>query len=98
MLRSAQTTDAAFVPDRLTTGTTLLLSAPGRTVAAQYGPASAARHRALGLRSLDDAPVGARHDVDTLEDLWLAATLGPGPETAAQLAAMEAPHVLQRAR
>lgn len=98
VLQSARTADGAFVPDREGTGTTLLVTAPGRAAVAQYGPASAARHRVLGLRSLDDASVRARHDVDTLEDLVLAETLGLGPETAAQLARLELPSVPQPAR
>ena len=86
VLMCARSSDAAFVPDRAGTGTTMLVCTQGTTVVAQYGPRSAAKHRALGLRSLDDAPARARHDVDTLDDLRLAVTLGVGPETAAVLA------------
>lgn len=63
--------------------------AAGAAGARSTARGSAAKHRALGLRSLDDAPVRARHDVDTLKDLQMAATLGLGPETAAVMAAME---------
>jgi 2-phospho-L-lactate guanylyltransferase len=87
VLALAQTADGAFVPDHAATGTTLLLCPPGRAVVARYGPGSAAVHRALGLRSLDDVPVRARLDVDTLEDLQAAAQLGLGPRSAAALAA-----------
>lgn len=72
----------AFVPDRAGTGTTVLVQPPGVPVTAAYGPGSAARHRLLGLRPLDDAPVRARHDVDTVDDLRAAKALGVGPCTA----------------
>ena len=96
VLAGARPADGAFVPDRLTTGTTLLIYPPGRTAVAQYGPGSAARHRALGLRTLDDAPVRVRHDVDTLDDLQLAMTLGLGSKTAAVVAAMDGRGVLDQ--
>jgi 2-phospho-L-lactate guanylyltransferase len=88
VLLSEQSADGAFVPDRTATGTTMLMSPPGRPAAAAYGRESAARHLALGLRRLDEAPVAARHDVDTLEDLRLAAVLGVGAQTVAALAGM----------
>lgn len=88
-LASAQLADGAFVPDRATTATTMLMCPPGRMVVAQYGPGSAAKHQALGMRSLDKVPARARHDVDTLEGLRVAATLGLGPETVAALAARD---------
>ncbi len=88
VLRLAQRVDGAFVPDSATTGTTFIVCPPGRPMLAQYGPGSAAAHRALGLRSLDDAPLQARHDVDTLTDLQAAAVLGLGAQTAAQVDAL----------
>ena len=88
VFRLAQRVDGAFVPDRAITGTTFVVSPPGRPLVARYGPGSAAKHRALGLESLDDAPLRARHDVDTLTDLEGAATLGFSARTAAQVAAM----------
>lgn len=87
VLAGAPSTEGAFVPDRATTGTTLVVYPPGRAAVAQYGPGSAARHRALGLRPLDDAPVRVRHDVDTLDDLHVAMTLGLGTRSAAVVAA-----------
>lgn len=75
----------AFVPDLPGTGTTMLIHPPGRVVPTCYGPGSAAGHRALGLRRLTDAPIGARRDVDTAADLRAAEALGTGPETAAVL-------------
>lgn len=73
----------AFVPDRSGTGTTVLLHPPGGRIVAHYGPGSAARHRSAGLRPRPDAPVRARHDVDTVEDLRSALAMGAGPETTA---------------
>lgn len=81
----------AFVPDRAGTGTTLAHHPRGPygvVAAPQYGPGSAARHAALGLRALTDAPVRARHDVDTLDDLHDAAVLGVGAATRAALSAL----------
>ncbi len=75
----------AFVPDRASSGTTLLVSPPGRTAVTHYGPDSAARHRSAGVQALEDAPLRARHDVDTLDDLTAAVALGLGPETAAAM-------------
>lgn len=69
-------TEGAFVPDRSGTGTTLVIYPPGRRALTRYGPGSAAGHRALGLHPLQDAPMPARHDVDTLADLAAATSLG----------------------
>lgn len=76
----------AFVPDRSGTGTTFVVHGPGLAVRTRYGPASAARHRALGLRPVEDAPWGARHDIDTVDDLLRACVLGAGPSTRAAVA------------
>lgn len=73
----------SFVPDRAGSGTTFVVHAAGLEVRTGYGPASADRHRALGLRPLDDAPRGARHDIDTVEDLLGACALGVGAQTRA---------------
>lgn len=88
VLRLAQQAGSSFVRDSTTTGTTFVMTAPGRAMRAAYGPHSASRHLEWGLRSLD-APTGARHDVDTLTDLRAAATLGLGAHTAAQVAALD---------
>ena len=77
-----------FVPDRAGTGTTFVVQASGAPALTRYGPDSAVRHRALGLCALDDAPLGARHDVDTLDDLRSALALGVGPETLVAVAAL----------
>jgi 2-phospho-L-lactate guanylyltransferase len=81
----------AFVPDRHATGTTLVHHPRGPygvVAVPQYGPGSAARHAAHGLRALTDAPVRARLDVDTLDDLHDAAVLGTGAATRAALSAL----------
>lgn len=91
VLETTRPHERVFVPDRSGTGTTLLIHPTGPSVRAGYGPGSAARHEALGLRRLQDAPVRARHDVDTVEDLLGAQTIGTGPETAAAAAAALTP-------
>ncbi|MCE6999683.1 2-phospho-L-lactate guanylyltransferase [Saccharothrix sp. S26] len=73
----------AFCPDRQGTGTTLLLSAPGGDLTPAFGPNSAAAHTASGATPLLGPWPTLRHDVDTAEDLRLAADLGLGPRTAA---------------
>lgn len=83
----------AFVPDRAGTGTTIVVQESGHPGLTRYGPDSAARHRALGLRALAGAPASARHDVDTLADLRAAMALGVGEQTRAVVDALglEAP-------
>lgn len=76
VVTAGSVTEGAFVPDRSGAGTTLVIYPPGRRAVTRYGPGSAAGHRALGLHTLHDAPMRARHDVDTLEDLAAATSLG----------------------
>ncbi|TQM83313.1 2-phospho-L-lactate guanylyltransferase [Saccharothrix saharensis] len=76
----------SFCPDRQGTGTTLLLSAPGGDLAPAFGPGSAAAHTASGAAPLLGPWPTLRHDVDTADDLRLAADLGLGPRTAATAA------------
>jgi 2-phospho-L-lactate guanylyltransferase len=73
--------DAAFVPDRTGTGTTLLTARPGTDLDPRFGDGSAARHGAFAARL--EAGAGLRHDVDTAEDLAAAALVGLGEHTAA---------------
>jgi 2-phospho-L-lactate/phosphoenolpyruvate guanylyltransferase len=73
----------SFCADRQGTGTTLLLSAPGGDLAPAFGVGSAAAHTASGATPLLGPWPSLRHDVDTAEDLRLAADLGLGPRTAA---------------
>ena len=42
VLHLAQRAEGAFVPDWATTGTTFVVTAPGRPMVARYGPGSAA--------------------------------------------------------
>jgi 2-phospho-L-lactate guanylyltransferase len=88
VLARGRSAPGAYVPDRSTTGTTLVVYLPGQDAVTCYGPGSAARHSTLGIHAIEDAPVRARHDVDTLEDLHVARTLGVGPRTGAVLAAL----------
>lgn len=82
-LRAAAGTGApGFVPDAAGTGTTLLTAPPGTALAPRFGPDSAARHAAFGVRRLDGDWPSLRRDVDTAADLAEAARLGLGPHTA----------------
>jgi 2-phospho-L-lactate guanylyltransferase len=73
----------AFCPDRQGTGTTLLIAAPGGPLDPRFGPGSAAAHTASGAMPVGvDLPT-LRCDVDTAEDLALAATMCVGRHTAA---------------
>jgi len=72
----------AFVPDAAGTGTTLLAATPGADFEPLFGLDSRARHRAAGAAELDlQATSGLRRDVDTVEDLQVAASVGLGPRT-----------------
>nr|WP_253852864.1 2-phospho-L-lactate guanylyltransferase [Prauserella alba] len=71
----------AYVADRHGTGTTLLLSAPGRPLAPAFGPGSAHAHARSGAVAVTAAAPSLRADVDTASDLRHARTLGLGPGT-----------------
>jgi 2-phospho-L-lactate/phosphoenolpyruvate guanylyltransferase len=75
----------AFVPDADGTGTTLYAAAPGSMFRPQFGAHSRRRHLASGAAELTGTP-GLRRDVDTIDDLRLAAAIGLGPRTSAVLA------------
>jgi 2-phospho-L-lactate guanylyltransferase len=77
-------TGRAFCPDRQGTGTTLLLSAPGEDLMPRFGVGSAEAHAQDAQTLLGPWP-SLRNDVDTAEDLDLAAELGLGPRTCATL-------------
>jgi 2-phospho-L-lactate guanylyltransferase len=95
LVLSAQSWSASFVPDSGGGGTTLLAAPAPALLQPQFGPDSAARHRAAGARAIaTDAP-DLRRDVDTLDDLARAVDLGVGARTAA---AMERHGVAQRLR
>jgi 2-phospho-L-lactate/phosphoenolpyruvate guanylyltransferase len=75
----------AFVADRQGTGTTLLLSAPGKPLDPRFGPGSARKHAASGAVPLAHRLPTLRSDVDTPEDLAHVRGLGVGKHTAARL-------------
>ncbi|PVZ14561.1 2-phospho-L-lactate guanylyltransferase [Actinomycetospora cinnamomea] len=89
-------TGAAFVADHTGTGTTLLVTAPGRVLRPRFGPGSAAAHAHAGAVALDGEWPGLRGDVDTVDDLARARTLGTGPETRAWPGAPPDPAALGR--
>lgn len=80
ILASAVTAGGGFVPDASGTGTTLV-AAPSAHNVARYGPGSASAHRRRGLAALV-ASARARRDVDTVDDLVEALSLGVGAATA----------------
>ncbi|MGH3240911.1 MAG: 2-phospho-L-lactate guanylyltransferase, partial [Spirillospora sp.] len=64
---------------------------PGVTFAPAFGTGSRAAHRARGAREvLLPGTDSVRRDVDTLDDLRAALTLGTGPRTAAVAAELPA--------
>lgn len=71
----------AFCADRQTTGTTLLLSAPGGPLDPRFGTGSAEAHLASGAVALRAELATLRCDVDTAQDLAEATALGLGPRT-----------------
>jgi 2-phospho-L-lactate guanylyltransferase len=80
----------AFCADRQGAGTTLLLGAPGAALDPRFGPGSARAHAESGAVAIGTGLPSLRCDVDTAEDLAIAAALGLGPHTAA-IAATPAP-------
>jgi 2-phospho-L-lactate guanylyltransferase len=73
----------AFCADRQGTGTTLLLAAPGAPLDPRFGPGSAQAHAGTGAIEVGTGLASLRCDVDTAEDLRVAAGLGLGKHTAA---------------
>ncbi len=71
----------AFCADRDGTGTTLLLSAAGGPLEPRFGAGSAAAHAASGAVSVGAGLASLRCDVDTADDLAVAAGIGLGPRT-----------------
>ncbi|MFG1999290.1 2-phospho-L-lactate guanylyltransferase [Spirillospora sp. NPDC048911] len=84
VLDAAATAPAAFVPDAAGIGTTLYTARPGVPFAPAFGGDSRIAHRARGAveLALDDID-SVRRDVDTLDDLKIALSLGAGPRTTA---------------
>ncbi|MFD1722480.1 2-phospho-L-lactate guanylyltransferase [Amnibacterium endophyticum] len=83
-LELAEEVPLGMVPDAAGTGTVMITGQPGMPLLPAFGPGSADRHRNLGHRMLR-ASDRLRRDVDTLEDLEIAARLGVGTRTAALL-------------
>ncbi|WP_206446145.1 2-phospho-L-lactate guanylyltransferase [Agrococcus sp. KRD186] len=76
----------SYVPDALTTGTTLLAARRADALRPHFGPGSADLHRRAGHVELPVAPdSGLRVDVDELADLHIAVELGVGAHTRAVL-------------
>jgi 2-phospho-L-lactate guanylyltransferase len=75
----------AFCADAPGDGTSLLLAAPRVALDPMFGTGSAARHAGSGAVPVEGSMPGLRRDVDTADDLRLAAALGLGPHTAAAL-------------
>jgi 2-phospho-L-lactate guanylyltransferase len=78
----------AFVPDRARTGTVLVTSTRTQD-RSHFGADSRRAHRRAGAVELAGDWPGLRCDVDTLDDLAVAAALGVGPRTTALLSAAE---------
>ncbi|MEU8168010.1 2-phospho-L-lactate guanylyltransferase [Micromonospora sp. NPDC049004] len=76
-----------FVADAPGGGTVLLAAPPGVDLDPRFGVGSAAAHAASGALPLTGDWPSLRRDVDTADDLAVAAGLGLGPRTAALLAA-----------
>lgn len=87
-LAAAASLGVAFVPDATGTGTTLYAAATGTQFLPSFGRFSRRRHLAEGAAEIAAARqlAGLRRDVDTIDDLRLAAALGLGPRTRAVLA------------
>lgn len=71
----------AFCADRPGSGTTLLLAAPGTPLDPRFGPGSAGAHLAGGAFGVGAGLPALRCDVDTADDLAVAAGLGLGKFT-----------------
>jgi 2-phospho-L-lactate guanylyltransferase len=83
VLDAAARVPTAFVPDAIDVGTTLYTARPDAAFAPAFGSGSRLRHRAAGAYELALPDVASvRRDVDTLDDLREALTLGVGPRTA----------------
>jgi 2-phospho-L-lactate guanylyltransferase len=79
--------DRSVVADAAGTGTTLLLARSGADFMPDFGSGSRNRHVQQGAAELDPSRwPEARRDVDTLDDLAAAASLGLGTHTAAVVA------------
>lgn len=75
--------DRAHIPDHRGKGTTLSAAVRPDLLTPRYGLASERAHAAVGSVPILDVALGARLDVDNLEDLARATSLGLGPRTGA---------------
>lgn len=80
----------AYVPDARGEGTVMVAALEAAELRPAFGPGSAAAHRRAGAIALPLALPRLRHDVDTLEDLQVALSLGVGPRTARTLSGVQA--------
>lgn len=88
-LTAAACVTQGFVADAAGSGTTLYTTRPGAAFSPKFGPRSRERHRRAGAVELDPPDIdGLRTDVDTLDDLRLAAAIGLGRRSAAKLAGL----------
>jgi 2-phospho-L-lactate/phosphoenolpyruvate guanylyltransferase len=82
VLKAALGFEESFVPDSADVGTTFYGVLPGVEFHPRFGGESRARHLSGGAKelALEDIP-SVRRDVDTIEDLQEARSLGLGPHT-----------------
>lgn len=92
-LDAAAAHQTAMATDRHGTGTTLLTAVSGSTLTPRFGTDSARRHLDAGVLQLDPTDVSAALacDVDTVEDLGVARSLGLGPNSAMVDASLGSP-------
>ncbi|MEI7031058.1 2-phospho-L-lactate guanylyltransferase [Streptomyces pratensis] len=80
----------AFLRDAAGIGTTFLSAGSGAEFRPAFGGPSGARHLASGAADMSRPGLDSvRRDVDTVEDLRVALTLGVGPHTARLMAVLE---------
>lgn len=82
--------NVSFVPDAAGDGTTLLLAREGAAFEPQFGAGSARLHAGAGALELAGDLPSLRRDVDTEDDLAVAAALGLGPRSRAVVGRMTA--------
>ena len=82
-LTTAASLRVAFVPDAAGTGTTLYAATPGAQFRPRFGRLSGRRHLSGGAAEIAAGRqlAGLRRDVDTIDDLRLAAAIGLGART-----------------
>ncbi|MEV4516327.1 2-phospho-L-lactate guanylyltransferase [Dactylosporangium sp. NPDC049525] len=80
--------DRAFCRDRHGTGTTMLLAPSANDLDPKFGFESAAAHLRSGATPLHGRWPSLRCDVDTVEDLRVATSIGLGPHTRDALSAL----------